>query len=213
MTEKTKGFKQGVYDELKTEIENPNMKVIGFSNEGTVVEVATNKSQLKALLQYSKVKGVVADYTKNGSVGFSFATNRSVVSTNLSPVPELIDFVVEDLKNTISSYSEFEKAVVSSNRFNHRLVEVFEGKPHIEFELKSTYIMGDEQDFPLFKFLYVYVGNLAFCITESQITLMTECGNFIVHSSKHDVEASFIFPFLAKHLKVDESSIRKAFIG
>ncbi|AFQ30023.1 hypothetical protein P4493_04725 [Bacillus thuringiensis] len=212
MTE-TKGFKQSVYDELKVEIENSLTKVIGFSDAGTVVDIASNKSELGSLLKNSNVKGVVADYTQHGSVGFVFKTKRSVVSTNLSPVPELIDFVVEDIKNTISSYSEFEKAVVSSNRFNHRLVEVFQGKPHIEFELKSTYIMGDDETFPLFKFLYVYVGNLAFCITESQISLMTECGNFIVHSSKHDVEASFIFPFLAKHLKVDESEIKKVFIG
>lgn len=140
MTE-TKGFKQSVYDELKVEIENSLTKVIGFSDAGTVVDIASNKSELGSLLKNSNVKGVVADYTQHGSVGFVFKTKRSVVSTNLSPVPELIDFVVEDIKNTISSYSEFEKAVVSSNRFNHRLVEVFQGKPHIEFELKSTYIM------------------------------------------------------------------------
>ncbi|MEC2463734.1 hypothetical protein P9X10_02305 [Bacillus cereus] len=209
----TRNFKTEVFYELSKEIHDSKAKVICFDSNGQVVEVADSSKSLKVFMQLPSTVGCVVDNTSNGSVGFLFKTKRSVVDTNISPIKDMIDFAVEDLKNTIENYNEFDKAVVSNNRFTHRLVELLSNYPKVQFELKSNYIMGNDTDFPLFKMLYVYAENLSLCITESQMTFMTGCGNFVIHSSKLDAEMSVISSIFSKYLGVDTFSLKKALIG
>ncbi|PGF05151.1 hypothetical protein [Bacillus toyonensis] len=208
-----RNFKTDVFYELSQEVHNSNVRVVCFDENGQVVEIAKDSKTLKVLMQLPSTVGCVADHTSNGSVGFLFKSKRSVVGTNISPIKDMIDFAVEDLKNTVSNYNEFQKAVVSSNRFNHRFVELFSNYPSIEFELKSNYIMGDDAEFPLFKILYVYAGNLTLCITESQMTIMTECGNFVLHSSKLDADMTVISSIFSHQLGIDTARLKKALLG
>lgn len=203
-------FKQVTEGELGDEIVENDIQVIGFNKDFMVIKLARNIKQLEPLFEYSDIVGMVADNTDFGNVGYMFDSESRTVNETLSPYKSKVKFVKDNLIADSNSIKELEKNMVSNNRFVSRLMQVLNnGNSKLETKIKSTYL--DNEDLPMLKVLFVRDRNLEYCVTEQQISLVTGCGIFPIHSVGKDVTPEFVFSLLSEHWGVKFESLEKAF--
>ncbi|PHE64407.1 hypothetical protein COF68_06105 [Bacillus toyonensis] len=202
-------FKKKVYDDLKEQLTDKSVRIIGYDYGYNLVEIASTPKQLVELLKNGNTRGVVADNTGIGSVAFDIPTKRSASELEITPNTNAVDYATENLLEGSTSIEDLEKKTVSSNLFVHKLHDLLASKTKSSLDISNIYLQNSK--LPIFKILYVYRDNLTFCITEHQICLMTSCGLITIHSAKHDVEPDWVFGLLSKHLRIRKEHLIEVF--
>lgn len=195
--------KQKAYDAIKKEMsEHYHVKPIGFDKEGYLVGVATNKEELRQLIQHKKVYGVVVD---NGSGAFTHNLETGEVLSEVTLTPEYDGrtYVVEQwLKSNGDDTSQLQLDLVYNNRFTMALNDFLD--IHSVCKLDIGYVSHDVKgDFPMFRTLTVWGNSIDMIVTSQQMSFLTSAGLVKIHNSKREIGSVELVKVLAKAWNVD----------
>ncbi|MGF2714300.1 hypothetical protein ACQUY5_18750 [Bacillus cereus] len=208
-------FKQTIYDELKGEV-SPKRRAILFDSKGYLTGIASNKDELKTILQKKSTCGVIADQSSMGTVGFDIPNKDVVLAKNITGVDPMLNPVIKDIvggrltDETKFHMDETRELIAKYNSFIDKVYPRLANKNTITVELKEEQIIWQ---FPNVKYLEIKAGDIYFYITELQISIQTYCGTVMIHDSNKDLYAHEIAELVAPTWGMSEKDVEEILLS
>lgn len=189
-----------VYKDLKIKL-GEYFKAMAVDTDSYLVDIASNKEELKNLLNNEKTHKITITDDLGQEVT-SYIIRKTDCFTEVNLYSSLERQILEDLP------SDFDLDVLARNStsFVTNLKELSFNYSNLDVEERSLHLGVGRRPF---KMLLVYVDNLKFCLSDIQMSIAVGDNCIVIHDKYRDVEYNDILDLLTNNLRVKRYELDK----
>ncbi|PHE64403.1 hypothetical protein COF68_06085 [Bacillus toyonensis] len=189
-----------LYKDLKIKLNN-TFSAIAVDKDSYLVGIASNKVDLKDVLNNEKTcKIILTDDL--GSIIVSYDVRKTDYFTEVNLLTSLERQILEDNP----SDSDLEILANNSSSFVTNLEKFLLRYFHIDTERRSISLGVSKKSFER---LLVYTGNLTFCLSDIQMSIVTGDNCVVIHDKYRDIEYQDILDLLSDNLRIKRYELRE----